>query len=479
MPDKQSNNKPEISEELIRKYLAGELDDRAMHALERQALDDPFLAEALEGYGGHDPDQSAPLAELQQRLEQRVQQSRKGKLRLLYYRWASAAAILVILGLSFLWINRQQSAEKRRELARSENIPESTYKSSAAPDSAATIQAPAATGVTEAPETLIAEADAPAPARKTPAHPAPALREAAKEAAGQPEAVMQEDRAAEAALADVKTLPRSAAARAGDTIANEVPPAAADSRRKEVAAKAAPEIAANANRPAAVSETLAGRVAGAEVQSRKMKQAAYSRASVAKARRIVILGSSTAEGVGPKVPDSAWVNLLRKYLQAKDPRSAVINLAVGGYNSYKILPESADVPFTRPDPDPEHNIDKALSLQPDLIIINMPSNDITEGFSVEEFKRNLATVTAMIRVRGIRYFVTTTQPRNTSAANRRKLQQMREIIMTGYPGAYINYWDGFSSPDGKLLPQYDSGDGVHLNGLGHQLMFDRIKDRVE
>src|SRR5688572_26724650 len=109
MPDKHSNNKPKVSEELIRKYLAGELDDRAMHALERQALDDPFLAEALEGYAAHEPDQSAQLADLQQRLEQRVAQSEKGKLRLLYYRWASAAAILVILGLSFLWINRQES----------------------------------------------------------------------------------------------------------------------------------------------------------------------------------------------------------------------------------------------------------------------------------------------------------------------------------------------------------------------------------
>ena len=33
----------------IKKYLAGQLDARAMHQLERRALDDPFLADALEG----------------------------------------------------------------------------------------------------------------------------------------------------------------------------------------------------------------------------------------------------------------------------------------------------------------------------------------------------------------------------------------------------------------------------------------------
>jgi len=34
----------------IRKYLNGELDARAMHQLEKEAQNDPFLMEALEGY---------------------------------------------------------------------------------------------------------------------------------------------------------------------------------------------------------------------------------------------------------------------------------------------------------------------------------------------------------------------------------------------------------------------------------------------
>ena len=34
----------------IRKYLNGELDAAAMHELERRALDDPFLADAIEGF---------------------------------------------------------------------------------------------------------------------------------------------------------------------------------------------------------------------------------------------------------------------------------------------------------------------------------------------------------------------------------------------------------------------------------------------
>ncbi|HEY0610748.1 MAG TPA: SGNH/GDSL hydrolase family protein, partial [Chitinophaga sp.] len=428
MPDKHSNNKPSVSEELIRQYLAGELDDKAMHALERQALDDPFLAEALEGYAAHEPDQSAQLAELQQRLEQRVGQSEKGRLRLLYYRWASAAAILVILGLSFLWINRQQSAEHQRNIAKRDVPPQATYKAPQAAEGKDTVQTPPppTAGVSTPAETLIAKTDAPVLARKALAPPAaaPALSKAAKEEPAQPEAVAQEDKAAEAALADVKALaPAPAAiARMADTINNDT--------QGFIAANSQPRL----------NEVLQGRAAGVSVsrakRSRKQDNSAsysFNPSRIIKARRIVVLGSSTAAGTGPKTPDSAWVNLLRNYLQLKDPATLVTNLAVGGYTSYKLLPQGADVPFTKPDPDPEHNIDKALSLQPDLIIINLPSNDITEGFSVSEFQHNLSTVIGIIRRHNIRYYITTTQPRNTTPENRAMLRQMRDIIISSYP----------------------------------------------
>lgn len=110
MSEKRSNIDKVVSEELIRQYLAGELDDKAMHQLEKQALDDPFLAEALEGYAEHVPDQRSALSELEGRLMQRVQQpvqEDNRKVRGLYYRWAAAAVILVLMGISTLWLFRQ------------------------------------------------------------------------------------------------------------------------------------------------------------------------------------------------------------------------------------------------------------------------------------------------------------------------------------------------------------------------------------
>lgn len=101
--------------ELIRQYLAGELDDKAMHALERQALDDPFLAEALEGYARFNPDQDKHLADLSQRLKERVAESSHtavvpgtGRVRTMY-RMAAAAVILLLITAGGWWLWQEQA----------------------------------------------------------------------------------------------------------------------------------------------------------------------------------------------------------------------------------------------------------------------------------------------------------------------------------------------------------------------------------
>ncbi|ASZ10551.1 carboxypeptidase-like regulatory domain-containing protein [Chitinophaga pendula] len=140
MSEKRSHIGNVVSEELIRQYLAGELDDKAMHQLEKQALDDPFLAEALEGYAAHVPDQRAALSELEGRLMQRVQQpvrQEKGKVRALYYRWAAAAAILVLMGISTLWLFRQPESRTpgiaMKTLPQVDTVVNSTALSDSAP----------------------------------------------------------------------------------------------------------------------------------------------------------------------------------------------------------------------------------------------------------------------------------------------------------------------------------------------------------
>ncbi|MEO1448111.1 MAG: SGNH/GDSL hydrolase family protein, partial [Bacteroidota bacterium] len=99
---------------------------------------------------------------------------------------------------------------------------------------------------------------------------------------------------------------------------------------------------------------------------------------------IVVLGSSTAAGAGASPVDSAWVWRYRHYLQSINPANQVSNLAVGGFTSYRIMPTGFVPPASRPSPDTTHNITTALTLAPDAIIINLPSNDVSSGYTVAE-----------------------------------------------------------------------------------------------
>ena len=72
-----------------------------MHQLEREAQDDPFLMDALEGYAVRDKDQHTNLDELQKRLSDRVNQQPKKRI-ILWPVTAVAASVLAFLAIG-LW----------------------------------------------------------------------------------------------------------------------------------------------------------------------------------------------------------------------------------------------------------------------------------------------------------------------------------------------------------------------------------------
>jgi TonB family protein len=83
----------------IKKYLKGELSPAEMHALEKKALDDPFLEDALEGAVQLDANAfDADLKNLRSSLNERV--SKKGKTISLWVWPARIAAGLILVALS-------------------------------------------------------------------------------------------------------------------------------------------------------------------------------------------------------------------------------------------------------------------------------------------------------------------------------------------------------------------------------------------
>lgn len=104
-----SAKKPNISQ--IDQYLKGKLDARAMHKLERQAQDDPFLMDALQGYEQSGKDQQANLAELSERLAKRTAPAKHRSI-ILWRILPLAASVLVMLGLGY-WFFRPTPVKKQ------------------------------------------------------------------------------------------------------------------------------------------------------------------------------------------------------------------------------------------------------------------------------------------------------------------------------------------------------------------------------
>ena len=114
MSDKEKHM-PTYSSSDIEKYLSGELSASDMHALERAALDDPFLADALEGMAAHrqlpgQPSFTDDMTDLQQRLQDRVAVKKKSAVLLLFMRYAAVLILLAGIGVTVFYMRRDKSS---------------------------------------------------------------------------------------------------------------------------------------------------------------------------------------------------------------------------------------------------------------------------------------------------------------------------------------------------------------------------------
>jgi lysophospholipase L1-like esterase len=191
--------------------------------------------------------------------------------------------------------------------------------------------------------------------------------------------------------------------------------------------------------------------------------------------RVVILGSSTAAGYGTSNIDSAWVNKYRLYLETINSNNEVINLSQGGYSTYHIMKTGFSQPTGRPSPDINKNISAAIALNPDAIIINLPSNDVSLGFSYLEQMNNLDSIVDISNNNSVPIWICTTQPKNFSNLILRQLQSdIKDSILNRYYPRTIDFWTTISLLNNTIDSTFDSGDGTHLNDAGHNILANRV-----
>jgi hypothetical protein len=96
----------------IEKYRKGELSAGEMHDLEQAALDDPFLADAIEGLIQHSVSRQ-DLIDLQDRLYKKVtEDTRRTAILLIRRRIIVAAALILLVGIGFTFLYRQSNQSR-------------------------------------------------------------------------------------------------------------------------------------------------------------------------------------------------------------------------------------------------------------------------------------------------------------------------------------------------------------------------------
>jgi lysophospholipase L1-like esterase len=197
--------------------------------------------------------------------------------------------------------------------------------------------------------------------------------------------------------------------------------------------------------------------------------------------RVVILGSSTAAGEAARPLDSSWANKYKRFLGTQFSSYEVVNLAVGGYTTFNIMPNgnAAPAPWNVPPylVGTNNNITKALSYAPSLIIVNLPTNDCDALVPASQQLANFNVLIQQATAAGVPIWISTTQPRNADATRRTLLKQMRDSILARYSSRAINFWDGVANPDGTIGTVYN-WDGTHLNNAGHAVLYDRVRSTV-
>jgi hypothetical protein len=116
-----STNKNNISYSAsdIEKYRKGELSAGDMHDLEQAALDDPFLADAIEGLIQY-PISPQDLTDLQDRLNKKVTgNNRRAATLLIRRRIAVAAAVILLVGIGFTFFYHHSDQPQRTSQAAS------------------------------------------------------------------------------------------------------------------------------------------------------------------------------------------------------------------------------------------------------------------------------------------------------------------------------------------------------------------------
>lgn len=215
------------------------------------------------------------------------------------------------------------------------------------------------------------------------------------------------------------------------------------------------ELAPNISKPIAVvpRDTISDNVVQEDKEHRKLN--------------VVIIGSSIAYSWGASTYENSWAGTLQSVSQDN-----IINNAKNGYLTFHFLPE------IKPNkmgivPDITRNITASLKFNPDLIIFSITTNDIANGFTVDDYMVNMKIMTDLCEANNVSFLIGSTTPRTLNSEGKKALIEINNRSKKIYgDDRFVNYHQELVDLQTLELKKiYDTGDGMHPNNAGHKVIF--------
>lgn len=185
---------------------------------------------------------------------------------------------------------------------------------------------------------------------------------------------------------------------------------------------------------------------------------------------VVILGSSSAYGIGASTLSKSWAALL-----SNEQTATIKNLSYPGYSTYEFLPSNISN-FRNITPDKERNIDVAIKLTPKIIIFSITTNDIGRGYSIDEYLNNIKVMTDLCIDNNIEYIVTSTHPRNPMPIEKRKaLYDLNRELERMYTDRYVEIYNLLGDLNVyKWDKNLCASDSIHGNDNAHAIIYNEV-----
>ena len=177
----------------------------------------------------------------------------------------------------------------------------------------------------------------------------------------------------------------------------------------------------------------------------------------------VALGDSTGYGMGSK--EGGYVKRLFDRIDARRPNSTLQNLCVSGATTDDLI---------------RGQLERAVSLNPDLVTVGIGINDVGHGLTLEQFSKNYETILSTLKEKTHAQIVVTNIPDVSSAPRipdsmrstyQRQIDQFCKRLVEIAERHGVTIFDIYTITKDELPshPEYFSNDGFHPSDEGYEL----------